>query len=229
MKEPKQRRSQRTLERLRQAGLRLIDETGPDGLTVQQVAKEARSSVGSFYQRFQGKDEFLVDLWSYENQAAVAEWERRVAGVEVDSEDLVCRLSDLLKTAELERGTRLRHLRDYLDRERLLPGEPPLADRLSDLVRSALQARAAGLGATDPERTARIVAACLFLTVEAATEGRAPYAALLSGIECTHLDALLHPAAQAAVTKPRTSVDPFDVWDDGSDVDERPDTLSAGA
>lgn len=228
MKEPKQRRSQETLLRLRIAGMRLINQSGPDGLTVQDVAKQARSSVGSFYQRFEGKDEFLVDLWIHENSTAAEEWERRVAATQVDSPDLICRLADLIREAEAEQGAALRHLRDYLRRGNLLPDVPTFADRLAELVRGAVQTRAEMQGVAQPEKVARIIAAGLFQMVESSTEGRAPYAALLAPVECSDLEALLHPGARP---EPRTgaAVDPFDVWDDGADAEDHPGSLGAGA
>jgi AcrR family transcriptional regulator len=59
---PKQPRSERTLERLVRAGLDLLERAGPEAVTVQAVAARARSSVGSFYARFAGKEDFLEHL-----------------------------------------------------------------------------------------------------------------------------------------------------------------------
>lgn len=62
VKAPKQPRSQRTLERLARAGLDLLRSEGPASVTVQAVVARAGSSVGSFYARFDGKDDFLAYL-----------------------------------------------------------------------------------------------------------------------------------------------------------------------
>lgn len=56
---PKQSRSERTLERIVAASLELLATEGPAGLTVHAVVAKADSSVGSFYARFQGKDDLL--------------------------------------------------------------------------------------------------------------------------------------------------------------------------
>lgn len=62
VKAPKQPRSQRTLERLVRAGVELLRSEGPEAVTVQTVVGRAGSSVGSFYARFGGKDDFLAYL-----------------------------------------------------------------------------------------------------------------------------------------------------------------------
>lgn len=59
---PKQARSQRTLERIEAATLALIAERGVEATTVQDIVKRARSSVGSFYARFPGKEDLLLHL-----------------------------------------------------------------------------------------------------------------------------------------------------------------------
>lgn len=60
--EPKQARSRRTLERIEEAALELIAERGVEAATVQDIVRRARSSVGSFYARFPGKEDLLVHL-----------------------------------------------------------------------------------------------------------------------------------------------------------------------
>ena len=220
MRAPKQRRSQETLRRLREAGLELVSTRGPDGLTVQEVAKSASSSVGSFYQRFSGKDEFLVDLWMHENQAVAQAWERRLEGIQIDGPELVCELAGLLEEAERGRASALRDLRDYLDRAELLPTDvAPFGDRVAELILNALTIRAQNLGVTNAEQVARIVASVLFLGVETLTAPRSPYATLVETVGCADLEALLKPSVRA----PKRVVDPFDVWTDPGDWQERPE------
>jgi len=60
LRPPRQARSRRTLERLVQAALELMGEKGVGGTSVQEIVDRAGSSVGSFYARFQGKQD-LVD------------------------------------------------------------------------------------------------------------------------------------------------------------------------
>lgn len=55
-REPRQERSRRTLERIAGATEALLSERGTGGLTVQDVVARADTSVGAFYQRFDGKE-----------------------------------------------------------------------------------------------------------------------------------------------------------------------------
>lgn len=59
---PQQERSRRTLERIEEAALALIAEQGVEATSVQDIVVRARSSVGSFYARFPGKEDLLVHL-----------------------------------------------------------------------------------------------------------------------------------------------------------------------
>ncbi|MDA0327790.1 MAG: TetR/AcrR family transcriptional regulator [Gemmatimonadetes bacterium] len=71
---PKQGRSQRTLERIVAASLELLATEGPAGLTVHAVVEKAESSVGSFYARFNGKDDLLDYLGERVWADAAARW-----------------------------------------------------------------------------------------------------------------------------------------------------------
>jgi len=59
---PKQRRSERTLRRLLDAGEALIEEKGLGEVSVPDIAARAGSSVGGFYARFRDKNELLRAL-----------------------------------------------------------------------------------------------------------------------------------------------------------------------
>ena len=59
-----------------EAGLAILREQGQEGLTVQDVVARARTSVGSFYQRFSGKEDLLRHL----EGALVAEARSRFEG-----------------------------------------------------------------------------------------------------------------------------------------------------
>jgi AcrR family transcriptional regulator len=63
VKPARQARSQRTLERILDAAETMILETGSDGFTVADVAKRGRSSVGSLYARFPGKEALLRSVF----------------------------------------------------------------------------------------------------------------------------------------------------------------------
>ncbi len=62
LRQPKQSRSRQTLQRITRAALELIADKGVDGTTVNAIVHHAGSSVGSFYARFDGKDDLLVYL-----------------------------------------------------------------------------------------------------------------------------------------------------------------------
>ena len=65
---PKQARSRKTLDRIAQAALALMEEGGLEKATVASIVGRAGASVGSFYARFDGKDDlvrYLQDrIWS---------------------------------------------------------------------------------------------------------------------------------------------------------------------
>jgi AcrR family transcriptional regulator len=78
LKPPKQPRSRRTLERIVSAALDLLEAEGPTGVTVQAVVARARSSVGSFYARFRGKDDLLEYLSERVWDDALTRWNEAV-------------------------------------------------------------------------------------------------------------------------------------------------------
>jgi len=59
---PKQARSERTLHRLLDAAEALIERNGLAEVSVPEIARRARSSVGGFYARFRDKNELLRAL-----------------------------------------------------------------------------------------------------------------------------------------------------------------------
>ena len=62
LKPPQQARSRRTLDRIERAAIGLISEGGLDAAGVQRIAKRAKSSVGAFYSRFDGKEALILHL-----------------------------------------------------------------------------------------------------------------------------------------------------------------------
>ena len=59
---PKQARAERTLHRLLDAAEGLIEERGPGDVSIPEIVRRARSSVGGFYARFRDKNELLRAL-----------------------------------------------------------------------------------------------------------------------------------------------------------------------
>jgi AcrR family transcriptional regulator len=79
-KPPTQARSRKTLERIVGAGLALLEQGGPDAVTVQAVVARAGSSVGSFYARFHSKEDLLEHLREHLRRSAEAEWSETLEG-----------------------------------------------------------------------------------------------------------------------------------------------------
>jgi AcrR family transcriptional regulator len=79
-KPPTQARSRKTLERIVGAGLALLEQGGPDAVTVQAVVARAGSSVGSFYARFRSKEDLLEHLREHLRSSAEAEWSETLEG-----------------------------------------------------------------------------------------------------------------------------------------------------
>lgn len=80
-KEPQQARSRRTLERLREAAWDLLEQEGVEALTVTAVSAGAGVSVGSFYARFEGKEELLDHLEAVALEASIRSWTEAVGAV----------------------------------------------------------------------------------------------------------------------------------------------------
>jgi AcrR family transcriptional regulator len=76
---PVQARSRRTLSRILDATTTLLAEKGRDALTVQDIVARAKTSVGSFYARFSGKDELLAYLEAGVWTRARGEWDEALS------------------------------------------------------------------------------------------------------------------------------------------------------
>ena len=80
---PKQKRSQKSLERVLEASTRLLQESGFDAFTIQDVSQRADVSVGAIYARFGNKESLLraVHRHAMESIArSTAPWRRPTAG-----------------------------------------------------------------------------------------------------------------------------------------------------
>jgi AcrR family transcriptional regulator len=204
---PKQARSRRTLERIVAAGLQLLEEGGPDAVTVQAVVRRARSSVGSFYARFQGKDDLLEHLREQVRSSTEAEWKGAVAAEAWDSS--LARAAARAVALILERRPR------YDARLRTADG-PASAREHEDLRRKALDELAARLlerrdeiTHPDPERAVRIGLAAVLGVAEHAPAKNENGGADVIRAECTQL--LLGYLSGRA--HDADNVDFFDVWD----------------
>lgn len=57
-----QQRSRATLEKLLSAGVELLEEKGYEGLSIGELSARSKVSVGSIYQRFEGKETLFAAL-----------------------------------------------------------------------------------------------------------------------------------------------------------------------
>jgi AcrR family transcriptional regulator len=85
---PVQARSRRTLARILDASLTLLDERGWDGVTVQDVVSRAGTSVGSFYARFSGKEDLLAYVEETAWTRARELWDKQIS-VRIGKDDLL--------------------------------------------------------------------------------------------------------------------------------------------
>lgn len=74
LREPRQDRSRRTLRRILEAGLYLLEHEGPEALTITEITKRSRTSVGSFYARFNGKNGLLRYMGERSLNEALEVW-----------------------------------------------------------------------------------------------------------------------------------------------------------
>lgn len=167
VREPQQERSRRTLRRIVGAALELIAERGVDGASVHDIARRAGSSVGSFYARFEGKEDLLayleVELWT----DARATWEEALAArpwAELSFEELVGSVVRVL--VELDRvGARQRRILEG----RRGPGASSDAARafhqsIRDDIRALVLRHRDRIRSDDPERAVDL---CLVAVVGA--------------------------------------------------------------
>jgi AcrR family transcriptional regulator len=80
---PKQARSEESLRRLLDAAESLIGERGFGEMSIADIARRARSSVGGFYARFRDKDELLLAL----HERFVETLELKFAQIEAELDD----------------------------------------------------------------------------------------------------------------------------------------------
>jgi len=209
---PKQTRSRRTLERIVQASLSILDEQGPAGLTVQAVVARAGSSVGSFYARFKGKSDLLDYLGARVWQEAIERWSEALASRDwstLELRELAAGCVGLLFDAQRSRSSYLR----ALDRATRGNDDAYTAFRkqLLDGISELLLARKEEIDHLQPELAVRfgLLAVLGVVDAEDPTSGEAlPRAVIVK--EAT--DLLLGYLAPAGPPGSSESVDFFDIW-----------------
>lgn len=78
-KTPRQARSRATLNRMRAATEALLVEAGGAGPTVEEIVARAKTSVGAFYARFEGKDAAVAHVHEHYWNAWRDRWGRYLA------------------------------------------------------------------------------------------------------------------------------------------------------
>ncbi|MEU7834704.1 MULTISPECIES: TetR/AcrR family transcriptional regulator [unclassified Nonomuraea] len=81
----RQARSRETQNRIFDAGIRLLEEGGPEALTVVAVAEAAEVSVGSVYRRFGDKERLLLALQARFTDELAAEFFRRLVDLDLSA------------------------------------------------------------------------------------------------------------------------------------------------
>jgi len=203
---PKQPRSHRTLERIVGAALELLEAEGPDGVTVQAVVGKARSSVGSFYARFRGKDDLLEYLSERVWDDALSRWNEAVeshAWAEMTLAQMIEGSVGLLFDV---RRSRVDHLRQ-LDR---MAGGGDAYERFRRLLLESLEAllleRPKEMKHPDPQLAVRLGLRAVLGVLDSGPD--AERERVVS--ECT--DLLLGYLAGAAPERGSEPVEFFDVW-----------------
>lgn len=155
---PTQERSRRTLERIVEAARSLMAEGGLDALTVSGIVERADSSVGSFYARFDGKDDLVRYLEERIRVEARQRWDEALASrswEDLSLEGLVRSVVELLAGLHAEDGNDRAALEGRSDRAR--------PDRFESLhahverdVQELLLRRRSEIDHPDPERAAQV-------------------------------------------------------------------------
>ena len=213
---PKQSRSRRTLERIIQAALEILEVDGSSALTVQAVVERASSSVGSFYARFSGKEDLLdylaervwhqtLDRWN--NALSSRDWSR------IDLQHIAEGSIRLLVDAGKSRSVYMR----ALDRAKGRDGVAYHTFRSQVIgdVAEILLARRDEIAHPDPELAVRLGLLATAGMIEAdrsADDGPLPREILVSEATNLLLRYLTVSTSASAQVKASEEVDFFDIW-----------------
>src|SRR3954447_14443675 len=111
LRPPLQSRSRASLERVLEAGQKLLEEEGWEGFTVQEVSRRAKVSIGSIYARAPSKEALILAVYD----KAVGEIAEANEALLVPQEQW-----EKLETRELILGATREMTRQMLDFERIL-------------------------------------------------------------------------------------------------------------
>jgi AcrR family transcriptional regulator len=218
LRTPKQARSRKTLKRIVDAALTLIAERGVEETSIQDIVREANSSVGSFYARFEGKEDLLCYLEDRLWSDAERRWHDALeshAFDELDLDDLVETVVRLLLES-YRAGARTRRV---LESRKGVDGPSDAARafhlRLRSGIRDLLMAHADAMNHPDP-RLAIDVGLAVVVGAIREFEESPELASVLPDLgddaRCAELARLYK--AYLGTTNPRdgNQMDFFDIW-----------------
>jgi AcrR family transcriptional regulator len=202
---PKQARSEATLHRLLDAAEALIEETGSAEVSIPEIVRRARSSVGGFYARFRDKNELLRALeerFFREQRARLERLTRPDAWGAAGVPEIVRGCMAELVAVFRERRALIRAVHDVEFRGEAQRFEREVADRVSALLLS----RPGAIGHPRPALGVPIAVALVFGAMTAGVlfgDPRHPFASLppeeaaeeLARNFLGHLQVQLAPAA----------------------------------
>jgi AcrR family transcriptional regulator len=216
---PQQPRSRKTLERIVNAALELLEKEGPEGVTVQAVVARAKSSVGSFYARFGGKDDLLEYLGDRVWDEALTRWTDAVESTAWSDMDLAEITEGAVGLLIDVRRSRVGYLRD-LDH---MSGGGDAYDRFRQHLVGSLETllleRQDEMEHQRPELAVRLGLSAVLGVIDAGLDvpdatGEEGQEAAVSGEQLVHecTDLLLGYLAGGTSGRGKAPVEFFDVW-----------------
>lgn len=172
VRQPRQARSQETLDRILDAAEALVAEKGFEDATVAEIARRAESSVGAFYARFRDKDGLLYALYEryFEQATATADAAldpARWAGVPIPG-ILRAVVRFLVEIYRQQRGLiRAFVVRNHTDAE-FRARQERLSHYVNAKLSELLLARRAEIDHADPARAAAFGLTMTVSTIESA-------------------------------------------------------------
>jgi AcrR family transcriptional regulator len=157
---PQQARSQQSLDRILDATEDLLNDRSFDELTIQDVVKKAKASVGVFYSRFQDKAELLDALYSRHQDEMIEDLEQfeRSLHEALSATDIIrMRIRRLLKMYRENRGLfRALVLRGHMHGDWRYE-EPQIRNRMGvSHFGRLMEERSGELGHSNPKMAARL-------------------------------------------------------------------------
>jgi len=138
-KAPSQERSRQTVERILDAGTRVLVAHGYAGASTNRIAKEARISPGSLYQYFPNKDAIVVAVVERYGQQLAADIAGRLTTMlDAPPEELIRSVLGALVDALGEQPKMLRAIVENIPRAPALGQLAAFEQRIGDLTRGYL-------------------------------------------------------------------------------------------